>query len=86
MSKEKSNRCFGFVNIFGNICNVNTAKNRKGWNYIPEEYKTEANFEMFCYLNDLRVDALSVFIDKIREHKKDQKWLPENLKIEVYAK
>jgi hypothetical protein len=34
---------------------------------IDKKYKTRENFEHFCYLNYMGIDAESVFVEKIRE-------------------
>lgn len=59
------------INTFGtNIIDgllVNVSKYNKGWNQIPKKYKTRDNFDMFCFMNYMGVDALSFFIERINK-------------------
>ena len=46
-------------------------KNNKGWHSlnIPKKYKTLENYETFCQLNYMGIDAEAEFINKILEIK-----------------
>jgi hypothetical protein len=46
---------------------VNISSHSKGWGQIPKEYKTRDNFEMFCYMNYMGLDALAMFMEKINK-------------------
>jgi len=65
MSNKIPNHCFGTASIFGSF--VNLTKYKKGWSCIPEEYRTEKNFYVFCYMNYLKFDAVVMFLEKIKE-------------------
>jgi hypothetical protein len=52
----------------------------KDWKIIPKKYRTHDNYEMFCYLRYMGMDALSITLEKIREYealekKKNNKFL-----------
>lgn len=61
-----NNNTFGTHIINGSL--INLSSHNKGWNLIPKKYKTRDNYDMFCYLNYWGVDALSSFLEKIKEH------------------
>lgn len=50
---------------------VNILDYNKGWNKlkIDDKYKNKENFEMFCYLNYLGIDAEQVFYNEIKNFK-----------------
>lgn len=67
------------INTFGlymdkNGSVVNLSKFNKGWNQIPKKYKSKENFESFCYMNYMGLDALTMFLTKIKtiENKPDE--------------
>jgi hypothetical protein len=39
----------------------------KEYKTLDKKYKTKENFEHFCYLNYMGIDAEAVFVQKIRE-------------------
>jgi hypothetical protein len=41
----------------------------KGWNKIPDVYRTKKNFETFCMLNYMCCDAVTMFLDEIEKLK-----------------
>ena len=52
---------------------IQLTKYKKNWHQmfvehkIDKKYKTRENFEHFCYLNYMGIDAEAVFVQKIRE-------------------
>lgn len=48
---------------------VSIGKYNKGWDKIPKEYKTKENFETYCYMNYMGMDALQMFLNKINDNK-----------------
>ena len=52
---------------------IQLTKYKKNWHGMFDEhkldkkYKTKENFEHFCYLNYMGIDAEAVFVQKIRE-------------------
>ena len=52
---------------------IQLTKYKKNWHGMFDEhkldkkYKTKENFEHFCYLNYLGIDAEAVFVQKIRQ-------------------
>lgn len=48
---------------------VQLSKHNKGWHQleIPKKYKTIENYEHYCYLKYMGIDAESEFITKVRQ-------------------
>ena len=50
---------------------VQLSKHKKGWHElftkINIKYKTKENFEHYCYLNYMGIDAQQMFIIKVKE-------------------
>lgn len=69
---SKGNSCAGLMfGLDGEI--IQLSKYAKNWHQIfkkhnlNEKYKTNENFEHFCYLNYMCIDAESVLVEKIME-------------------
>jgi hypothetical protein len=69
---SESNSVSGFMfGMDGEV--IQLTKYKKNWHGMFDEhkldkkYKTKENFEHFCYLNYMGIDAESVFVQKIRE-------------------
>lgn len=75
-----NNNTFGTHILDGRL--INLSSYNKGWKLIPKKYKTRNNYDMFCYLNYRKVDALSVFLNEIKKHEnpEDFKNLLNNIK------
>jgi hypothetical protein len=54
---------FGTSIIDGSL--VNHSSYNKGWNQIPEKYRTRDNFNTFTYMNYWGMDAVAMFFEKI---------------------
>lgn len=78
-----NNNTFGTHIIDGTLVIVSSYN--KGWKYIPKKYKTRDNYDMFCYMNYWGVDALSMFLEKIKEHESpdDYQKLIDNIKKQM---
>lgn len=69
---DSSNSISGLVfGIDGEIIQI--TKYKKNWHKMFDEhkidnkYKTRENFEQFCYLNYMGLDAEAVFVEKVKE-------------------
>ena len=56
---------FLFQGTSGSLFNLDTSKNSRGWDRIPEKYKSSKNKEMYCYMNFLGFDAEMMFLKEV---------------------
>jgi hypothetical protein len=58
----------GLINDYNKLVFIHPFSNE--WNLIPEKYRTKDNFDTYCYMRYMGMDAYSMFMEKINKYEK----------------